>query len=71
VQKIIFCPYGSNEIGLYITDCLAKLSEKGINVDFPMIAFTAKKLEVLTKGDMRKIMEFVKELIAAVFASWE
>ena len=33
-----------------------------------MISFVAKKLEIITKGDMRKVMEFVKELVAGVFS---
>lgn len=70
----MFTPYGQDEIGWIIRDKVVQIKQKyGIEFDFDekLLKFAAKKLENLTKGDLRMVNEFLKELISTTMTEEE
>lgn len=68
VRSVVFTPYTHEAISALILEKLEQLRERGLQVELKMVNYVAKKLETVTKGDLRIVFEFVKELICEVLS---
>jgi Cdc6-like AAA superfamily ATPase len=68
VHSVVFTPYTHEAISALILEKLEQLRERGLQVELKMVNYVAKKLETVTKGDLRIFFEFVKELICEVLS---
>lgn len=68
-KNLVFAPYNQHIIAAIILDRFHELSQRcqiNIEVSEKLMRYVARKLENLTKGDLRMVNEFTKEVVAAV-----
>jgi Cdc6-like AAA superfamily ATPase len=74
IKNLVFAPYTQQIIGNIITDRLYELKEKcqiEIVISEKLLNYLARKLENVTKGDIRIVNEFVRDLVLNVIAETE
>jgi len=69
VKNIVFAPYDYETLKKIILDRLSELNERcQIRIDIvdKLLNYVTRKLVLLTKGDMRLVNDFIKELASTV-----
>lgn len=65
----MFTPYSDGILGNLIFDKLEELRQRfhiNLTISEKLLKFLTKKLENQTKGDLRMVNEFLKELVADI-----
>ena len=74
VKNLVFTPYNQQTLSWIIFDRLQQLRDRcqiNIEISDKLMRYLARKLQNLTKGDLRMVNEFVREMVAAVLNEQE